>query len=228
VVHRTSIFRALLLIVASLDLVRDVQIFPPLDDAPNRMVDTKTLGYSISWRPPLTPNGLIYFYTVLIEQYDHNGPKNERCLGHDTHVVNVSLLPTTSYRLRIFTYTLTRFNQEYDDAGFLHDETSLINATNMYYQLFFTTIDSPSRRDRCLRPVQNCFLFAGVEITRQNRLAMLLIITGAVTITLTLMLGALAYYYRYGRPDVKASISKNPNYGQCACIQFLHRCRSLV
>ena len=112
------------------------------------MVDVKTLDYTISWQAPLTPNGLIYFYTVLIEQQNHNGPKDERCLGHDTHVVNVSLLPKTSYWLRIFTYTLVRFNQEYEDAGSLLDESSLINSTNMYYQLNFTTIESSSRSER--------------------------------------------------------------------------------
>ena len=45
---------------------------------------------------------------------------------------------------------------------------------------------------------------------------MLLIIAGAVILTLTLMLGALVYACRYGHKIVKASISKNPNYGSCA------------
>jgi len=109
------------------------------------MTDTKTVGYHISWHEPLTPNGLVYFYTIHIDQYNQNGPKDERCVGHNIHSINVSLLPRTNYRLRIITYTIARLNHEYDDNKQFNDDTLLLNTTNLYYQILFTTIDLPSK-----------------------------------------------------------------------------------
>jgi hypothetical protein len=51
------------------------------------------------------------------------------------------------------------------------------------------------------------------EITRQNRIALFVLITGSILLLLSIMFGAPLYYYRYTRSDTKASISKNPNYG---------------
>jgi hypothetical protein len=105
----------------------------------------KTVGYQISWLEPLTPNGLVYFYTIHIDQYNQNEPKDERCVGHDVHSINVSLLPRTQYRLKIVTYTIARLNNEYDDHKQLTDDSFLLNTTNLYFQLLFTTIDVPSK-----------------------------------------------------------------------------------
>ena len=107
----------------------------------------KTVGYRILWLEPLTPNGLVYFYTIYIDQYSHTGPKDERCVGHNIHSINVSLLPRTNYRLRIVTYTIARLNQEYEDNKQVNDDSFLSNATNLYYQIFFTTVDLPSKSD---------------------------------------------------------------------------------
>ncbi len=131
--------------LASLDLVRNVQLVAPIDNPLELTTDIKTVGYRISWDEPLTPNGLVYFYTIFIDQYSHNGPKDERCVGHDTHSINVSLLPRTKYRLRIITYTIARLNHEYGDSKLLNDEAFAINVTNLYYQILFTTIDLPSK-----------------------------------------------------------------------------------
>jgi hypothetical protein len=105
----------------------------------------KTLDYGISWLEPSSPNGLVYFYTIHIDQSNQNGPKDERCVGHDTHSVNVSLLPKTNYRLRIITYTIARLNHEYDDNKKFIDDSYMFNRTNLFYQLLFTTIDLPSK-----------------------------------------------------------------------------------
>jgi hypothetical protein len=131
--------------LASLDLVRNVQLVAPIDNPLELTTDIKTVGYHISWNEPLTPNGLVYFYTIFIDQYSHNGPKDERCVGHDTLSINVSLLPRTKYRLRIITYTIARLNHEYGDSKLLNDEAFAINVTNLYYQILFTTIDLPSK-----------------------------------------------------------------------------------
>ena len=53
----------------------------------------------------------------------------------------------------------------------------------------------------------------GRELTRQNRLAIFVLIIGSIVVLLSIILGAPFYYYRYSRSDAKASISKNPNYG---------------
>lgn len=50
-------------------------------------------------------------------------------------------------------------------------------------------------------------------MTRQNRLIFFILITGSIVLLLIIIVGAPIYYYKYGRGDTKASISKNPNYG---------------
>lgn len=126
--------------------MRNVKLTAPTDlNALRQAVDVKTVDYQISWREPLSPNGLVYFYTIFIDQYTHNGPKDERCVGHNIHSINVSLLPRTSYRLRITTYTIAKLNREYDDNKQLPDDSYLMNTTNLYYQVFFTTIDLPRK-----------------------------------------------------------------------------------
>ncbi|CAF3907706.1 unnamed protein product, partial [Rotaria sp. Silwood1] len=127
----------------SLDLVRNVTLITPIDRSQQLKSDMKTVDYHISWFEPLSPNGLIYFYTIVIDQNIHNGPKDERCVGNNIHSINVSLLPRTNYRLRITTYTIARLNNEYGDIKQLNDDSYLLNATNLYYQIFFTTIDLP-------------------------------------------------------------------------------------
>lgn len=47
----------------------------------------------------------------------------------------------------------------------------------------------------------------------QNRLILICLILGSILLMLIIILGAPFYYYKYGRGDNKASISKNPNYG---------------
>lgn len=138
--------RSLLFILASLDLVQNVQLIAPIDNPLQSISDMKTVGYHISWKEPSTPNGLVYFYTIHIDQYNQNGPKDERCLGHDIHAINVSLLPRTNYRLRIITYTIARLNHEYGDYKQLNDAAYLMNSSSLYYQIFFTTVDLPSKR----------------------------------------------------------------------------------
>ncbi|CAF3377542.1 unnamed protein product [Rotaria socialis] len=179
----------------SLDLVREVKLTSSIDSALRSTRDLKTVDYHISWLAPLTPNGLIYFYTIFIDQHNHDGPKDERCVGHNVHMVNVSLLPRTRYRLRITTYTISRLYNEYEDKKQLMDESDLANITNSYYQKVFITDDLPRR-----------------EITRQSRLTMLILVTGSLALLLSLVFGAPYYYYKYARNDSKASISKNPNY----------------
>ena len=102
------------------------------------------MDYQITWEKPLAPNGLIYFYTIHLDQESQNGPKDERCVGHDVYSVQVSLLPRSNYRLTIVTYTVARLNHEYDEQPRLFtDEGYPGNATNLYYHLDFTTIDLP-------------------------------------------------------------------------------------
>jgi hypothetical protein len=57
-----------------------------------------------------------------------------------------------------------------------------------------------------------CFI-SGHEITRQNRIVLVVLVTGSILILLCILFGAPFYYYKYSRSDNKASISKNPNYG---------------
>ncbi|CAF1334615.1 unnamed protein product [Rotaria sordida] len=179
----------------SLDLVRNVTLTASIDKYQQLKPDMKTIDYQISWIEPLSPNGLVYFYTIIIDQYSQNGPKDERCVGYNIRSINASLLPRTNYRLRITTYTIARLNNGYDDDKQLTDDSFLLNTTNLYYQLFFTTVDLPKR-----------------ELTRQSRITILLLVTGSIVLLLSIMFGVPYYYYKYGRSDTKASISKNPNY----------------
>ncbi len=133
------------MVLASLDLVRNVELVAPIDNSVRLTADMKTVGYHISWLEPLSPNGLVYFYTIHIDQYTQNAPKDERCIGDNKLSINVSLLPKTNYRLRIITYTIARLNHEYGDYKQLSDDSYILNTTNLYYQLFFTTIDLPSK-----------------------------------------------------------------------------------
>ena len=128
-----------------MDLVRDVRLVAPMDKSLRLTTEMKTIGYHITWLEPLSPNGLVYFYTIHIDQYTQNAPKDERCVGHNIHSINVSLSPRTNYRLKIITYTVARFNHEYGDHKQLSDDSSILNTTNLYYQMFFTTIDLPSK-----------------------------------------------------------------------------------
>ena len=128
--------------------MRDVQVLSPKENSLHQALDSKTVEYHISWEEPKSPNGLIYFYTVSVDQDNHNGPKDERCVGHDMRDISISLLPRTNYRLRIITYTIARLNREYDDYRALQDEGYVSNTTNSYYQMLFMTIDSPSKSER--------------------------------------------------------------------------------
>jgi hypothetical protein len=131
--------------LASLDLVRNVELITPIDNSVRLTADMKTVGYRISWLEPLSPNGLVYFYTIHIDQYTQNAAKDERCIGDNIRSINVSLLPKTNYRLRIITYTIARLNHEYGDYKQLSDDSYILNTTNLYYQVYFTTIDLPSK-----------------------------------------------------------------------------------
>ncbi len=131
--------------IASLDLVRNVELIAPIDNPLQLTTDVKTVGYHISWNDPLTPNGIVYFYTIHIDQNSSNAPKDERCVGHNIHSINVSLLPRTNYRLRIITYTIAKLNREYGDMKQLNDDIYSSNITNLYYQIFFQSIDLPSK-----------------------------------------------------------------------------------
>ena len=50
-------------------------------------------------------------------------------------------------------------------------------------------------------------------LSRQNRMILTILVIGSILLLLIIIIGAPFYYYRYGRGDNKASISKNPNYG---------------
>ncbi|CAF4112009.1 unnamed protein product, partial [Adineta steineri] len=179
----------------SRDIVRNVKLITSVDNSNHLTRNTKSFNYYISWSKPLQPNGLVYFYMVYIGQDSNNGPKEERCVGHDTHSVNVTLLPRTTYRLRIITYTIARLDNEYKDKQVINDEQYSLNTTNLFFQLIFTTKDLP-----------------GNELTRQNRIILIILITGSILLLSIIIIGAPFYYYKYGRGDTKASISKNPNY----------------
>ena len=56
-------------------------------------------------------------------------------------------------------------------------------------------------------------MILGHELTRQNRVILIGLIAGSIVLLLIIIIGAPFYYYKYGRGDTKASISKNPNYG---------------
>ena len=133
---------------ASQDLVQNVQVIAPMEHSES---SSSALVYRITWFAPFKPNGLIYFYLISVGQDSNTGPKEERCVGHDVHAINVTLLPRTTYRLRIITYTIARLNNEYGDKERLHDEHPLPNSTNLFYQSVFVTKDIPSENDRLKR-----------------------------------------------------------------------------
>ena len=54
------------------------------------------------------------------------------------------------------------------------------------------------------------------DASTHNRFMILALIFGSIFLLLIIIFGAPFYYYKYGRGDNKASISKNPNYGECA------------
>jgi hypothetical protein len=132
--------------LASRDLVRNVQLISPGANSDHLTGNIKSSTYHISWLEPLQPNGLIYFYVIYIGQDSSNGPKEARCVGHDIHSVNVTLLPRTTYRLRIITYTIARLNNEYGDREQISEDQHSSNTTTLFFQLIFTTKDSPSKR----------------------------------------------------------------------------------
>jgi hypothetical protein len=82
---------------------------------------------------------------IYIGQDSHNGPKEERCVGHDIFSINVTLSPRTTYRLRIVTYTIARLNNEYGDKEQIQDEQNAMNTTDLVFELFFTTKDLLSK-----------------------------------------------------------------------------------
>jgi hypothetical protein len=115
------------------------------EDSNHLITNAKTFNYHVSWSEPLEPNGPIYFYIIYIGQDSSNGPKEERCVGNDIHSINVTLLPRTTYRLRIITYTIARLNNEYGDREQINDNQHSINSTNLFYELIFTTKDLTSK-----------------------------------------------------------------------------------
>jgi hypothetical protein len=125
--------------------VQNVQIIAPVEHSRSLASTINVLNYRITWFEPFRPNGLIYFYIVSVAQESNTGPKEERCVGHDIQAVNVTLLPRTTYRLRIITYTIARLNNEYGDKEQLQDERLLLNSTNLFFELIFTTKDVPSK-----------------------------------------------------------------------------------
>ncbi|CAF3486815.1 unnamed protein product [Rotaria sp. Silwood1] len=179
----------------SRDLVRNVQVVASIENSDQLTTNTKSLTYQISWLEPLEPNGLIYFYIIHIGQNSNTGPKEERCVGYDVYSINVTLIPRTTYRLKIIAYTIARLNNEYEDSEQINGEQNSFNSTDLFFEVIFTTKDLPSN-----------------ELTRQNRLLVIILIIGSTTLLLLFLIGALLYYYKYGRSDQKASISKNPNY----------------
>jgi len=135
--------------LASRDIVRNVNVVASVEDSDHLTADTKSFIYDISWSKPLEPNGLIYFYFIYVGQYINNGAlKRERCVGHNTYSINVTLSPKTTYRLLIITYTVARLNNEYGDRQLINDDLASLNATNLYFELIFTTKDLPSRIGR--------------------------------------------------------------------------------
>jgi hypothetical protein len=119
-----------------------------MEDPDPLTTNTKSFNYQISWLKPLNPNGLIYFYTIKIGQDSNSGLKEDRCVGNDVHSINVTLLPRTTYRLRIIAYTIARLNNEYGDLEQINDEQHAINSTNLFFELIFTTRDLASKRKK--------------------------------------------------------------------------------
>lgn len=131
--------------LASRDIVRNVKLITLPEDPHRLSSNTKSFNYQIAWSKPLKPNGLIYFYVISVGQDSANGPKEDRCVGHNTNSINITLLPRTAYRLRIITYTVARIDNEYKDRQLINDEHHSDNSTNLYFQLRFITEDLPSQ-----------------------------------------------------------------------------------
>ena len=66
---------------------------------------------------------------------------------------------------------------------------------------------------KILNYAESLFYILDREITRQNRIALFILVVGSIILLLSIIIGAPFYYYKYSRNDTKASISKNPNYG---------------
>ncbi|CAF4504061.1 unnamed protein product [Rotaria sp. Silwood2] len=58
--------------------------------------------------------------------------------------INVTLLPRTTYRLKIITYTVARLNNEYGDSEQINGELNSFNSTDLFFEVIFTTIDLSS------------------------------------------------------------------------------------
>lgn len=73
------------------------------------------------------------------------------------------------------------------------------------------------------------FRTSGNVLSRQNRIILIMLVTGSILLLTIIIIGAPFYYYKYGRGDNKASISKNPNYGLSLLIEFTRslRCASV-
>ena len=200
--------------LASRDVVRNVKIAEFNDNSWPGLVNSKSFQYQISWRPPIQPNGLIYFYMIYIAQNSNNGPKQESCVGNDIRSINVTLSPRTHYRLRIITYTVARLNNEYKDREQIQDESFSSNGTYLFYEEIFITKDLQSRKEKfnLIFSIFFCLRVSG-DITRQSRSVFFILIIGSIVLLLIIIVGAPFYYYKYGREITKASISKNPNYG---------------
>ncbi|CAF3315686.1 unnamed protein product [Rotaria socialis] len=124
---------------ASRDLVRNVQLTSSADDSDRLTAGERLFLYRISWLEPLDPNGLVYYYMIYIAQNSNNESVQEYCVGYDKYSISVILLPSTTYRLRIITYTIARLNNEYDDRERINGEPSPSNSTNFIFELTFTT-----------------------------------------------------------------------------------------
>lgn len=128
-------------------MVTNVKVTLPTDDSDATSEEIKSLTYEILWSKPVEPNGLVYFYMIYIGQDAVDGPKEERCVGHDVYSINVTLLPKTTYRLRIISYTSARLDNEYGDKVQGGGEQFPLNSTNSFFELVFTTKDFPGKDD---------------------------------------------------------------------------------
>ena len=169
--------------LASRDVVRNVKIAEFNDNSLPGLVNSKSFQYQISWRPPIQPNGLIYFYMIYIAQNSNNGPKQESCVGNDIRSINVTLSPRTHYRLRIITYTVARLNNEYKDREQIQDESFSSNGTYLFYEEIFITKDLQSRKEKfnLIFSIFFCLRVSG-DITRQSRSVFFILIIGSIII----------------------------------------------
>ncbi|CAF1675636.1 unnamed protein product [Rotaria magnacalcarata] len=167
---------------ASRDLVRNVQLTASANDSDHLTAGEKLFLYRISWLEPLEPNGLVYYYMIYIAQNSNNESIQEYCVDYDKYSISVILLPSTTYRLRIITYTIARLNNEYDDRERISDEPSPFNSTNFIFELTFTTKGLSSN-----------------QLIRQNRLPIFILIILLTIILLFVIVGALIYYYKSRR-----------------------------